>query len=342
MKLSWFDYCLPEELIAYTPTKNRQNSKMMVVFPDRSKGEIRQFTSLIDYLSAGDCLVINDTKVIPARLFGNKQSGAKIEILLLEELQKDVWKVMAKPTKRFRVGSKVFISSSQKYYTVVQKNGDGTCLVKFCEDTFAILQAYGSIALPPYIKRKCTREDKQRYQTVYAKNQGAVAAPTAGLHFTDKILETLQKKGVHIIRVTLHVGAGTFLPVVNEDITQHKMHSEFYVLSKQSADIINQVKEKGKKVFAVGTTSVRLLESCAVEGKVQQGRGSTDIFLYPPYKMKIIDGLLTNFHFPKSTLLMLVACLVPRKKLLALYQQAVEEKMRFFSYGDCMLILPKR
>ena len=341
ISLDDFDYHLPESLIAYRPSKVRDQSRMMVVSAEEDNACITSFSKFPDNLSKGDCLVLNDTKVIPARLIGKKETGAKIEALLMHPLTEGVWQIMARPTKRLKVGTKVFVSS-KVFYTIIAKNDDGSCQAKFEDDVLKVLDKYGEIPLPPYINRPSDEDDIQRYQTVYARESGAVAAPTAGLHFTDDTFRILKDKGINVIYLTLHVGAGTFLPVTSKNVINHKMHSEAYSLSEQSAEVLNSCKKAGKKIFAVGTTTVRVLETCYKKDKVVAGSGWTDIFIYPPYKMKMVDGLLTNFHLPKSTLLMLVSCMIGRKRLLSFYQQAINEKMNFFSYGDCMLILPAK
>ncbi len=341
MKTSDFDYDLPEELIAQTPLKDRAASKLLVVNRDRNTFEDKHFSELIDYLQPGDCLVLNNSKVLPARIYGKKaDTGAKIEFLLHKQLQSDVWQVMARPGKRLKAGTVVEFDDFLKA-EVLSKSEDGLINVRLKHEgsLFEILHKIGIMPLPPYIKKKL--DDKDRYQTVYAKDEGSSAAPTAGLHFTEELMKKIELKGVKIVYVTLHVGLGTFLPVSEEDITQHIMHSEYYEITKQTADIINETKQSGHKIFAVGTTSVRTLETCARDngGIIVAECRETDIFICPGFEFKITDALITNFHLPKSTLLMLISAFYSREKILDIYRYAVANKYRFFSFGDAMLLL---
>ena len=339
MKTDDFDYELPKELIAQTPLENRNSSRMMIL--DKNTGEYKDdtFTSLIDYLNEGDTLVLNDTKVIPARIIGSKiDTNAVIEILMLKDLGNDEWECLTKPAKRVKVGTIVKFSDDLKC-ECTYVGEDGIRKYKFIYDgiLLEILDKLGEMPLPPYITEKL--EEKDRYQTVYAKNVGSAAAPTAGLHFTDEYLNKIRDKKVNVAFITLHVGLGTFRPVSVEDVTKHDMHEEVYSISKEVADLLNKTKENGKKIVAVGTTTTRTLETVADEnGKFKEQSGSTKIFIYPGYKFKAIDALLTNFHLPKSTLIMLISALASKDNVLNAYNHAVEEKYRFFSFGDCMFI----
>lgn len=342
MNLHDFYYDLPEELIAQDPLSDRSSSRLMVL--DKHTGEIehRSFYEIIDYLNPGDCLVLNETKVIPARLIGQKfDTGAAIEVLLLtrKEDAKDTWEVLVKPGKKARTGARISFGDGKLVAEVVDVLEDGNRLVRFdYEGIFEeILDELGQMPLPPYITHKL--EDKTRYQTVYAKNEGSAAAPTAGLHFTKELLERIEEKGVRIARVTLHVGLGTFRPVKVDNILEHHMHSEFYMVEKEAADIINETKKNGGRIISVGTTSTRTLESVADEkGYIKPCSGWTQIFIYPGYKFKVIDNLITNFHLPESTLVMLVSALAGRENVLNAYKCAVDNKYRFFSFGDAMFI----
>ncbi len=339
MKTDDFNYDLPKELIAQTPLKKRDASKMMVLDKTTGKYEDKKFTDLIDYLNPGDTIVLNDTKVIPARLIGSKKdTGAVIEILMLKDLGNDTWECLTKPAKRIKEGS--IINFSLELSCVCTKVlEEGIRHYKFIYDGIflEILEKLGQMPLPPYITEKL--KDKARYQTVYAKNLGSAAAPTAGLHFTKEYLNKIKEKGINITYVTLHVGLGTFRPVVVDDVTKHDMHSEFYTLSAKTADILNETRKNGKRIIAIGTTSTRVLETVASdEGRFKAQSGNTKIFIYPGYKFKGIDCLLTNFHLPKSTLIMLVSALAGKENVLNAYKHAVEEKYRFFSFGDCMFI----
>ncbi len=341
MKTSDFYYELPEELIAQDPLENRSDSRLMVL--DRETGEVshRIFRDVIDYLNPGDCLVINDTKVIPARLIGSRpETGGKIEVLLLKRMENDVWETLVKPGRKMKVGDKVIFGDGLLTGEVIDVVEDGNRLVKFWYDGIfeEILDQLGQMPLPPYIKHQL--KEKERYNTVYAIHDGSAAAPTAGLHFTPELLEAIREKGVEIAPVTLHVGLGTFRPVKAEEITDHHMHSEFYQITEETAEKINRTKENGGRVICVGTTSCRTVESAgSEEGRLKACSGWTDIFIYPGYRFKVLDGLITNFHLPESTLVMLVSALAGREHILAAYEEAVREKYRFFSFGDAMLIL---
>ncbi|MGI6010826.1 MAG: tRNA preQ1(34) S-adenosylmethionine ribosyltransferase-isomerase QueA [Ruminococcus sp.] len=340
MKTSDFYYDLPQELIAQDPLEKRSDSRLMHL--DRKTGEIRHqhFTDILEWLRPGDCLVINDTKVIPARLYGQKEgTDAHIEILLLKRRDKDVWETLVKPGKKAKIGARLIFGGGILKGEVIDIVEEGNRLIRFeYEGIFEeILDALGEMPLPPYITHKL--QDKNRYQTVYAKHDGSAAAPTAGLHFTEELLGQVKDMGVSIAHVTLHVGLGTFRPVKVEDVTQHHMHSEFYVVEEDQANLINDTKKSGKRVISVGTTSCRTLESAADDkGMVKAGSGWTDIFIYPGYQFKVIDGLITNFHLPGSTLMMLVSALAGKDKIMEAYEEAVKEKYRFFSFGDAMFI----
>ena len=338
MKLSDFNYDLPQNLIAQKPLEKRDTSRLMVL--NKQTGEVKHevFKDIINYLNKGDCVVLNDTRVLPARLYGMREdTGSPIEFLLLNRKERDIWEVILKPGRRAKVGKR-FVFGNELRAEVLDIVNDGNRLVKFEYDGLFenILDKLGEMPLPPYITEKL--EDKERYQTVYSKNDGSAAAPTAGLHFTDELLNEIRAKGVNVAFVTLHVGLGTFRPVKVEDINTHKMHSEFYVIDEKSAELINSTKENGKNVIAVGTTSSRTLETIAQNGRVTASSGWTDIFIYPPYEFKIVDKLITNFHLPESTLLMLISALAGRENVLNAYQKAIEEEYRFFSFGDAMLI----
>lgn len=343
MNLHDFYYDLPQELIAQDPLSDRSGSRLMVLDKDTGAVEHKIFRDIIDYLNPGDCLVINDTKVIPARLIGEKVgTGAAIEVLLLTRKNdlKDTWEVLVKPGKKAKPGAKISFGDGRLSGEIIDVVEEGNRLIQFSYDGIfeEILDELGQMPLPPYITHKL--EDKNRYQTVYAKHEGSAAAPTAGLHFTPELLEAIEKKGVDIARVTLHVGLGTFRPVKVENILDHHMHSEFYMVDKEAADKINKAKTGGGRVISVGTTSTRTLESVADEnGFVKPCSGWTQIFIYPGYQFKVIDCLITNFHLPESTLVMLVSALAGRENVLNAYKTAVEEKYRFFSFGDAMLII---
>lgn len=340
MKTSDFYYDLPEELIAQDPLADRSSSRLMIL--DRKTGDIHHkiFKDIIDELNPQDCLVINDTKVIPARLHGVKEgTGAHIEVLLLKRKSDSVWETLVKPGKKARPGARISFGDGLLVGEVMEVVEEGNRLIRFeYEGIFEeILDRLGEMPLPPYISHKL--QDKNRYQTVYAKHEGSAAAPTAGLHFTEELLDAIQKKGVRIARVTLHVGLGTFRPVKVEDVANHHMHSEFYMISQEAADIINETKRQGGRVISVGTTSTRTLESVADDrGFVREASGWTEIFIYPGYQFKCIDALITNFHLPESTLLMLVSALAGKEYILNAYETAVKERYRFFSFGDAMFI----
>ncbi|WPX09080.1 tRNA preQ1(34) S-adenosylmethionine ribosyltransferase-isomerase QueA [Anaerocellum danielii] len=342
-KLSDFHYDLPEELIAQKPVEPRDSSRLMVIHPD-GRIEHRIFRDIIEYLNEGDCLVLNNSKVIPARLIGQREdTGSFIEFLLVKRLSIDTWEVMTRPGKKARKGRRFVFGDGRLKAEVLHVNQEeGTRIVRFeYEGVFEdILESLGEIPLPPYIKEKL--ENVERYQTVYSKIPGSAAAPTAGLHFTEELLERISQKGVQILYVTLHVGLGTFKPVKVENIEEHKMHEEYYEISEDVAERINEAKKLGKRVIAVGTTSCRVLESAAVEkGLVKAQKGWTDIFIYPGYEFKILDGLVTNFHLPDTTLMMLVCAFGGYERIMNAYKVAVDERYRFFSFGDAMLILNK-
>ncbi len=340
MNIKEFYYDLPEELIAQDPLEDRSSSRLLTL--DKNSGAFSHhvFREIVDFLNPGDCLVINNTKVIPARLMGEKVgTGAGIEVLLLKRKENDVWETLVKPGKKARVGAKISFGDGLLVGEVVDVVEEGNRLIKFSYDGIfeEILDRLGQMPLPPYITHHL--EDKNRYQTVYAKYDGSAAAPTAGLHFTPELLEKIKEKGVRIAEVTLHVGLGTFRPVKVENILDHHMHSEFYMVEEEQAAIINETKKNGGRVICVGTTSCRTLESATGEdGILRAGSGWTEIFIYPGYRFKILDALITNFHLPESTLLMLVSALAGRDHVMAAYEEAVKEKYRFFSFGDAMFI----
>ena len=334
-----FYYDLPEELIAQTPADPRDSSRLLVYDREKKTIEHRIFRDVLGYLKAGDVLVINNTRVLPARLYAHTANGGAVEVLLLKRLEKDKWEVLVKPGKKCKIGTNLTVSDELSL-TVEGITDSGERIVEFhYEGVFEqILEKVGNMPLPPYIKKKL--EDKNRYQTVYAKTDGSAAAPTAGLHFTPALLEAVKNKGVQIAEVLLHVGLGTFRPVKEDIITDHKMHSEYYEVGEEAAEIINTAKRDGRRIIAVGTTSVRTLESVADEnGFIKPCHGNTEIFIYPPYKFKCVDALITNFHLPESTLIMLVAAMTGREEILSFYKTAVAEKYRFFSFGDAMLVL---
>ncbi len=340
MKLEEFDYNLPEELIAQVPIQKRDESRLMVVDREKRTIEDKVFRDIIDYLEPGDCLVRNNTKVIPARLYGKKDTGANVEFVLLKQLDGDIWESIVRPGNKLKPGSKVIFGDGLLKAEILDVLEDGTRKVKFEYDGIfnEILDQIGLMPLPPYIHESLKEND--RYQTVYAKYEGSAAAPTAGLHFTPELLKKIEEKGIKIANVTLHVGIGTFRPVKEENIEEHKMHTEHFYIKQEDVDKINETKKNGKKVIAVGTTSCRALETVADEntGLVKQIESDTGIYIYPGYKFKCVDGLITNFHLPKSTLLMLVSALADREFILEAYNKAVEEKYRFFSFGDAMFI----
>jgi len=340
MDLKDFNYDLPEELIAQDPLEDRSSSRLMVLHKDTGRIEHKIFRDIIDYLNPGDCLVINDTKVIPARLMGIKEdTGAAIEVLLLKRNADDVWECLVKPGKKARTGARIVFGEGLLVGEIVDVIEDGNRMIKFhYEGIFEeILDKLGQMPLPPYITHKL--QDKNRYQTVYAKNEGSAAAPTAGLHFTKELLEKIKEKGVNVVSITLHVGLGTFRPVKVDKIEEHRMHTETFNISKEAADTINRTRVAGGRVIAVGTTSCRTLESAAADdGTIPARSGDTDIFIYPGYKFKAIDCLITNFHLPESTLIMLVSALAGRDNIMNAYETAVKERYRFFSFGDAMFI----
>ena len=340
MNINEYDYNLPEELIAQTPLKNRSDSRLLVLNKNNGKVKHEQFKNIINYLNKGDVLVLNDTKVIPARLIGTKkETNATIELLLLKDLGDNSWECLARPGKRIKVGTEVSFGDDLLVANVTEKLDDGIVHVSFSYKGIflEILDKLGEMPLPPYIKEKLS--DKDRYQTVYAKNLGSAAAPTAGLHFTSDLLKEIEDKGIEICYVTLHVGLGTFRPVEVENILEHHMHSEYYTMDQETADILNNAKKEKRRIIAVGTTSTRVLETVASKyNEFKECSGNTDIFIYPGYEFKAINALITNFHLPKSTLVMLVSALAGRENILNAYRKAIDEKYRFFSFGDSMFI----
>lgn len=341
MEVKDFYFNLPQELIAQDPLADRSSSRLLVMDKQTGEYQHKTFKNVIDYLEPGDCLVLNNTKVIPARLFGEREgTQAKIEILLLKRRENDIWETLVKPGKKAKPGTKIIFGGGILVGEVLDVVEEGNRLIQFTyEGIFEeILDQLGQMPLPPYITHQL--EDKNRYQTVYAKYDGSAAAPTAGLHFTPELLTKIQEMGVEIAEVTLHVGLGTFRPVKVDNILEHHMHSEFYMISQESADKINAAKARGSRVICVGTTSCRTIESAADEnGMLKESSGWTEIFIYPGYKFKVLDCLITNFHLPESTLLMLVSALAGREHVLAAYEEAVKEKYRFFSFGDAMMLL---
>ncbi|WP_148294525.1 tRNA preQ1(34) S-adenosylmethionine ribosyltransferase-isomerase QueA, partial [Geobacillus thermoleovorans] len=341
-KVDLFDFHLPEELIAQTPLPDRAASRLMVL--DKRTGAIRHetFRNIISYLNPGDCLVLNDTRVMPARLYGEKEeTGGTVEVLLLKQLDGDRWETLVKPGKRVKPGTKLTFGEGKLEAVCLDTLEHGGRVLEFSYDGlfYEVLAELGEMPLPPYIKEKL--DDPERYQTVYAREIGSAAAPTAGLHFTEELLDAIREKGVHIVFITLHVGLGTFRPVQVDDVEKHDMHAEFYQMSEETAETLNRVREQGGRIIAVGTTSTRTLETIAGKhnGRFVAESGWTDIFIYPGYEFKGIDGLVTNFHLPKSTLIMLVSALAGRENILHAYQVAVKERYRFFSFGDAMLII---
>ena len=339
MKVTDFDYDLPKELIAQTPIEKRDESRLMVL--DRSKETIehRKFKDIVEYLKPGDVLVRNNTKVIPARLYGRKETGAHVEFLLLNNIEGDIWECIVRPGNKLHVGTKVIFGDGLLKGEVLETMDGGTRKVKFSYNGIfnEILDKIGLMPLPPYIHEAL--KDNDRYQTVYAKYEGSAAAPTAGLHFTEELLQELQEKGIEIANVTLHVGIGTFRPVKEENVEEHKMHTEHFYIKKEDVEKINNAKKEGRRVIAVGTTSCRVLETIADEnGFVKETEEDTGIFIYPGYKFKCLDGLITNFHLPQSTLLMLVSALAGKDYIMRAYKEAVKQKYRFFSFGDAMFI----
>ena len=341
MKTSDFFYELPEELIAQDPLEDRAASRLLVLDRKTDKLEHKIFGDVINYLNLGDCLVINNTRVIPARLIGEKEgTGGKVEILLLKRRENDIWESLVKPGKKLRPGARVIFGDGRLKAEILEIAEEGNRLVKFYyEGIFEeILDSLGEMPLPPYITHKL--EDKEMYQTVYAKFDGSAAAPTAGLHFTNELLEKIRQKGIRIASITLHVGLGTFRPVKVEDVNNHHMHTEWYEVNNEAADIINETKKNGGRVICVGTTSCRTIESVADENGLMSAKtGETDIFIYPGYKFKVMDGLITNFHLPESTLVMLVSAFAGKGRVLSAYETAVKERYRFFSFGDAMILI---
>lgn len=341
MKVDLFDFHLPEELIAQTPLEERTKSRLMVL--DKENGNVTHdvFENVKNYFNPGDCLVLNDTRVLPARLFGEKEdTKAKIEVLLLKQVEGDTWETLIKPAKRIKEGSRIIFGNGILVAECVGTSDHGGRMLTFHYEGifYEVLEQLGEMPLPPYIKEQL--DDKERYQTVYAKERGSAAAPTAGLHFTEELLNEIRNIGVHIAFITLHVGLGTFRPVSVDDINEHEMHAEFYQMSEGTARLLNEVREKGGKIISVGTTSTRTLETIASahDGRFVSENGWTSIFIYPGYEFKAIDGMITNFHLPKSTLIMLISALAGREHVLHAYNTAVEERYRFFSFGDAMLI----
>lgn len=340
MKTSDFFYNLPQELIAQTPLEPRDSSRMMVLNRANDTIEHKHFYDIIDYLDPGDCLIVNDSRVIPARIYGNKyDTCARVEFLLLRQIENDKWETLVKPGRKAKIGACFTFGEGLLKAKVVDIVDDGNRIVELIseENIYATLDKIGRMPLPPYITAEL--KDQERYQTVYSNELGSAAAPTAGLHFTNELLDKIRAKGVNIGYVTLHVGLGTFRPVKAEEITDHKMHSEHYEVPQETADLINATKAAGKRVIAVGTTSCRTLESVATQGDIKACDGFTDIFIYPGYKFKVLDGLITNFHLPESTLIMLVSAFYGYEKTIEAYRVAVEERYRFFSFGDAMMIL---
>ena len=341
MKTSDFYYDLPKELIAQDPLEDRSSSRLLVLHRKSGRVEHRVFTDIVEYLKPGDCLVRNNTKVIPARLYGTRvDTGATIELLLLKRMENDVWETLVKPGKKARQGAVISFGDGILTGEIIDVKEDGNRLIQFrYEGIFEeILDQLGQMPLPPYITH--TLKDKNRYQTVYAKYEGSAAAPTAGLHFTEELFQKLEEKGVLVANVTLHVGLGTFRPVKVDDVSKHHMHTEFYQVTKEEADKINKAKQAGGRIVCVGTTSCRTIESAADEkGVLKPGQGDTDIFIYPGYSFKMMDVLITNFHLPESTLLMLVSALAGKEQVMRVYEEAVQERYRFFSFGDAMIIL---
>ena len=339
MKLSDFMYDLPEERIAQTPVEPRDHSRLMVLHRDTDQIEHRHFYDVIDYLNPGDVLVINETRVIPARLFGERAGGGACEVLLLRQLGPKRWETLVKPGKKLKPGAEITFGRGRLRARIAETTDVGGRIVDFdCDGTFeAALDELGEMPLPPYIHERL--EDKERYQTVYAKQEGSAAAPTAGLHFTPELLDRIREKGVDVVPVLLHVGLGTFRPVKTENVEEHEMHSEYFEVTEEAAARINAARERGGRVVAVGTTSVRTLESAAENGVLLPRRGETSIFIKPGYRFQMVDALITNFHLPGSTLVMLVSALYDREKILAAYEEAVRDGYRFFSFGDAMLIL---
>lgn len=343
MRLVEFQYNLPDRFVAQSPLPKRDRSKLMVLHKDTGEIEHRMFYNIIDYMEKGDCLILNETKVFPARVQAIKEkTNAKVELFLLRELDSNMWEVLVRPARKVRIGNKLSITKDVTC-DVIDNTVSGGRVVRFScngDDVYKILDKVGSAPLPPYIKRKATKVDKKRYQTVYASHVGAVAAPTAGLHFTLPLLEKAKKKGVHVVPIVLNVGLGTFKPVHVEDLSRHRMDSEYFEISTDAANIVNNAMEEGKKILSVGTTTTRALESVFInQYRINPGMGWTDKFIFPPYDFKVVDKLLTNFHMPGSTLLMLVSAFATRDMIFKAYDVAKKKKYRFYSYGDAMLII---
>ena len=340
MKTSDFYFDLPEELIAQDPLEDRTSSRLLVLDKETGKTEHHVFRDILDMVGPGDCMVLNNTKVIPARLYGSKEdTGAGIEILLLKRLEKDLWECLVKPGKKCKPGARIVFGDGRLKAEIKESKEDGNRLISFEYEGIweEVLDALGEMPLPPYITHKL--QDKNRYQTVYAKYEGSAAAPTAGLHFTRDLLEQIEREGVKIAYVTLHVGLGTFRPVKVDDVTNHHMHSEYYEVTEETARIVNETKAKGGRIICVGTTSCRTVESASTEdGVLHAGCGNTEIFIYPGYKFKVLDALITNFHLPESTLVMLVSALAGKDQVLNAYEEAIKERYRFFSFGDAMFV----
>ncbi|GGF07047.1 S-adenosylmethionine:tRNA ribosyltransferase-isomerase [Halobacillus andaensis] len=340
MDINAYDFHLPEELIAQVPLKDRASSRLMVLNREKKNIEHQRFADITNYLQKGDCLVLNDTRVLPARLYGAKEdTGGKVEVLLLHQTAGDEWEVLVKPAKKVKQGSRIVFGDGQLVAECTEIQEHGGRKVQFSYDGIflEVLESLGEMPLPPYIKEQIS--DQERYQTVYAKEEGSAAAPTAGLHFTNELLEELESKGVEIVYLTLHVGLGTFRPVSVDTVEEHEMHAEFYQLSDESANKLNEIKKNNGRIISVGTTSTRTLETIVRDhGTFKEASGWTDIFIYPPYQLQAIDGLITNFHLPKSTLIMLVSAFAGRDFILEAYQKAVDERYRFFSFGDAMFI----
>ncbi|WP_345239877.1 tRNA preQ1(34) S-adenosylmethionine ribosyltransferase-isomerase QueA [Pontibacillus salipaludis] len=341
MNINDFDFDLPEELIAQTPLEDRTSSRLLVMDREKETIDHKHFYNITSYLNPGDCLVLNNTRVLPARLYGVKEdTGAKVEVLLLHQRQGDEWEVLVKPAKKIKLGTKISFGDGKLVAECTELQDHGGRILTFSyEGIFLeVLESLGEMPLPPYIKEQVS--DRERYQTVYSKEEGSAAAPTAGLHFTKELLQEIQDKGVEIAYITLHVGLGTFRPVSVDSVEEHDMHAEFYQMSKETADQLNRIHNNGGRIIPVGTTSTRTLETIARDhGSFKEASGWTDIFIYPPYDFKAIDGLITNFHLPKSTLIMLVSALSGKEFVMRAYKEAVEEQYRFFSFGDAMLIL---
>ena len=340
MKTSDFYFDLPQELIAQDPLEDRTSSRLLVLDKDTGKTEHHIFRDILDMVGPGDCMVLNNTKVIPARLYGSKEdTGAGIEILLLKRLEKDVWECLVKPGRKCKPGARIVFGDGRLKGEIKASKEDGNRLIAFEYEGIweEVLDTLGEMPLPPYITHKL--QDKNRYQTVYAKYEGSAAAPTAGLHFTNDLLRQIEEKGVKIAYVTLHVGLGTFRPVKEEDVTNHHMHSEYYEVSEETAAVVNETKAKGGRIICVGTTSCRTVESASTEdGVLHAGKGNTEIFIYPGYRFKVLDALITNFHLPESTLVMLVSALAGKEQVLNAYEEAIKEHYRFFSFGDAMFV----